>query len=116
MYFSCLSVLQTDDDGPVWLQLLECCAAEPDCQPAALCSLAKMLADQRVLTLQQQQRLVEQEAGSRQQQQQLSTQQQVIAAQQQQLQAQQQVAAEQGARIAALEGQLQQLMQHHVPQ
>jgi hypothetical protein len=93
----------------VWLQLLECCAAEPDCQPAALCSLAKALAQQRALTTQQQQRLAEQEAANRQQQQQLVD-------QQQQLLAQQQVAAEQGARIAALEGQLQQLLQHHTRQ
>jgi hypothetical protein len=116
--FFCVSVVQTDDDYPVWLQLLECCAAEPDCQPAALCSLTRSLAEQRALTAQQQQRLAKQEAANRQQhqqlldqQQQLSAQQELVAEQQQQLSAQQQIAAEQGARIAALEGWLQQLLQ-----
>jgi hypothetical protein len=117
-FVSCLCVLQADNDSPVWLQLLECCAAESGCQPAALCSLAKVLAEQRALTLQQQQRLAEQEAANRQQQQQLldqqqqlSAQQEMVAEQQQQLSAQQRTAAEQGARIVALEGQLQQLLQ-----
>jgi hypothetical protein len=35
----------------VWLQLLERCAAEPNCQPTALRSLAQQLAEQRELTL-----------------------------------------------------------------
>ena len=111
-------MLQTDDDSPVWPQLLECCAAETGCQPAALCGMAKVLAEQRALMVQQQQRLVGQEAASRQQRQQLqdqqhqlSEQQQLVAAQQQQLLAQQQIAADQGARIATLERQLQQLLQ-----
>jgi hypothetical protein len=108
-------VLQTDDDGPVWLQLLECCVAEPDCQPAALCSLATALAEQRVLTLQQQQRLAEQEAADRQQQQQIAHLHEQHEQKEQQLSAQQQVAAEQSARIAALEGQLQQLLLHLPP-
>jgi hypothetical protein len=59
--------------------------------------LAEQLAQQRALTSEHQQ--------------QLAAQQRQIAAQQQQLSAQQQVAAEQGARIAALEGVLQQQLQ-----
>ena len=84
----CFSVLQATSAPDVWLQLLERCAADPDCQPTALRSLAEQLAEQKALTAQQQHQLA----------------------------VQQQVAAAQGARIAALEGQLQQLLQHHTVQ
>jgi hypothetical protein len=71
-------VLQNGPETDVWLQLLEHCAAEAGCQPAALRSLA----------------------------QQLVAQQQQIAAQQRQLVVQQQVASKQDAQIAGLHGQL----------
>jgi hypothetical protein len=92
--------------GPVavWLQLLERCATNSDCQPTVVCSLAQQLVEQRALTVQQQQQLLDL-------QQQMSAQQQLIAAQQQQLVTQQQIAAQQGRRIAALEQHLQQLLQ-----
>jgi uncharacterized protein YicC (UPF0701 family) len=120
--------LQASPVPDVWLQLLELCAAEPDCQPTVLRSLARQLAEaraalaqqlaeQRVLTAQQ---LAELRGVVTQQQQQITTQQQVIAAAQQQMAAQEQrllaqqiTAAEQGPRIAALEGQLQALLQRH---
>lgn len=101
--------------GPaVWLQLLERCVAEHNCQPTALCSLAQQLADQRVLTVQQQQQISDQQqqlsAQQQQildQQQQLLAQQQQGAAQQQQLLAQQQATAQQGSQVLTLQAQLQ---------
>jgi hypothetical protein len=48
-------MLQDGSAPDVWLQLLERCAAEPDCQPqasTALRSLAQQLAEQRALTTQ----------------------------------------------------------------
>ena len=71
-------VVQDGPDPDVWLQLLERCAAEPNCQPTALRSLA----------------------------QQLLAQQQQITAQCQKLAVQQQVASKQDAQIAVLRGQL----------
>ena len=133
--FACAA--QAGSPPDVWLQLLERCAAtDPGCQPAALRSLAQQLAEQRALTagqiagLQAQLSCEQQRAEALQQQHvaaqqliagmyvQLTDQQQhnlVLrqqhAASQQQLSAQQQTIAEQGARITALEGQLQQLLQ-----
>jgi hypothetical protein len=72
-------VVQDRADPDVWLQLLERCAAEPNCQPTAMRSMA----------------------------QQLVAQQQQITAQQQQLVEQQQVASKQDGRIGVLQGQLQ---------
>lgn len=99
-------VLQAPLAPDVWLQLLECCAADPDCQPSALRSLAQQLADQRVLTKQHAAQLSEQRALNAQQQQQ-------IAGLQDQLSAQEQLVAEQGmqyrALVAGLEGQLREL-------
>jgi hypothetical protein len=77
-------MLQDGSAPDVWLQLLERCAAEPDCQPAALRGLGQQLAEQRALTTTLQQRVCAQE----------------------QLSAQQQTAAEQ---VAGLQGQLQEL-------
>ncbi len=74
------------DVPSVWLQLLERCAADPECAPTALRNLARQLAEQRALTAQQQQQLLDQ---------------------QQQLVAQQRVAAQQGAAIAELKNKLQ---------
>jgi hypothetical protein len=71
-------MLQIGPEPAMWLQLLELCAAEAGCQPAALHSLAE----------------------------QLVAQQQQIAAQQRQLVVQQQVASKQDAQIAGLHGQL----------
>lgn len=84
----------------MWLQLLECCcAADASCQPKALGTLAQQLAEQKAMVVRQQQQIAH-----------------LQEQQERQLLAQQQVAAEQGARIAALEGQLQQLLQHHTRQ
>jgi hypothetical protein len=79
-------LLQEGPDPDVWLQLLERCAADPNCQPTAMRSLAQQLAEQRALTAQQQQQM---------------------QVQQQQLSAQQQVVEGQGARITGLQEQLQ---------
>jgi hypothetical protein len=87
----------------VWLQLLERCAADPECQPTTLRSLAQQLSKQRT---QSEQQLAELRAVVAHQQQQIAHLQQQ---QMQQLSACQQVAAAQDARFAALEGQLQQL-------
>jgi hypothetical protein len=75
-------VLLQDASGPaVWLQLLEQCAAEPDCPPEAVRTLAQ-LAEQRAVANGHQQQLTDQ------QQQLLAPQQQVLD-QQEQLSAQQ---------------------------
>jgi hypothetical protein len=91
-----ICLLQADPAPDVWLQLLELCASDPDCQPTALRSLARQLADQQLLTTQQ--RVLN------------AQQQQQIAGLQDQLSAQQRVVAEQGmqhrALVASLEGQL----------
>jgi hypothetical protein len=50
-------MLQDGSAPDVWLQLLERCAADPTCQPAALHSLAQQLSEQRALTGQHEQRL-----------------------------------------------------------
>jgi hypothetical protein len=115
-------VLQAGSAPDVWLQLLLRCAAEPGCASSVLRSLAhqlaearttsaQQLAEQRALTAQQ---LAELRGLVSQQQQQVTAQQQMIAGQQQQIAMQEQrlstqqlSAAEQGARIAALERQLQ---------
>ena len=110
-------VLQAGSAPDVWLQLLEECAGDPNCQPTVLRGLAQQLAEQRALTAQQQtaqqqemsnaqQQLAEQAATTAQQLAELraivAQQQEQIAAQQQQiamllqLSAQQQVAARQG--------------------
>jgi hypothetical protein len=120
-------VLQDGSVPTVWLQLLERCVAEPDCHPTALHSLAQQLAEQRAVSaLLQQQLLAQQQVShylSVQSAQQLAEQRALNAHQQQQigglhmmLLSHQQVAAEQGARIAALEGALQQLLQRQPPQ
>jgi hypothetical protein len=94
-----LCVLQGSGSTPdVWLQLLECCAAEPDCHPSVIRSLAQQLAQQR--------------AAAEQQQQQNAAQQEQIVCLQGQLSAQQRVAVQQGALIAGLQEQLQQLLEH----
>lgn len=85
-----------DGSSPVWVQLLEQCAAEPGCHPAALHSLA--------------QRVAEQSALSTQQQRQLSDQQQQLAAQQAQISAQQLLIVQQGEQLADLRAQLQQVL------
>ena len=93
-------MLQTDSGPDVWLQLLVRCAAEPDCQPAAMCSLT----DQRFLT---EMRAVDQER--------LLQQEQLIAQQQQLIAQLQQTDTMQQADMAGLEWQLrarQQLMLH----
>jgi uncharacterized coiled-coil protein SlyX len=79
------------NSAPVWLQLIERFAAETDCQPKVMRSLAQQLAEQRAVTARQQQH---------------------IAGLQEQLSAQQHVAAQQGAQIAILQAQLQQVLQH----
>jgi hypothetical protein len=38
--------LSSNDDA-VWLQLLERCMSDPNCQRTAMCSLAQQLADQK---------------------------------------------------------------------
>lgn len=86
----------------VWLQLLERCAAEPGCQPTALRNLAQQLVEQNAMVVRQQQQIAHLQE------------QQMLA--QQQVAAQQQVTREQGARIAALEGALQLLLQREPPQ
>ncbi len=55
-----LPLLQADSAPDVWLQLLEHCAAEPDCQPTALRSLAQQLAEQKALTAQLRQQVLDQ--------------------------------------------------------
>lgn len=84
-------VLQAGSGGDVWLQLLERCAADPDCQPTAMRSLAQQLAEQSALTARYEQQLSAQ-------QQHMSAQEQLIAAQQQQ--------------IAGLQGQIAAQQQH----
>jgi hypothetical protein len=108
----CCCALQDSPSPDVWLQLLERCAEELGCQPTALRSLAQQLAEQRRLSehrlaqqkVQREQQLTEQRVLNVQQQKQL-------AYLQAELIAQQQVVAEQGARIAALEAQMQQFLQ-----
>jgi hypothetical protein len=94
--------------GPVpnvWLQLLQRCAADPECQPIALRSLAQQLAEHRT---QSEQQLIELRAMVAHQQEQIVHLQQQ---QEQQLSAHQQVVSAQDARFAALESKLQQLLQ-----
>jgi hypothetical protein len=100
--------LQDGHVPDVWLQLLERCAADPNCQPTALRSLAHQLSDQKA---QSEQQAAELRAVVAHQQQQIACLEGQQKQQEQQLLAQQQVAAAQGSRIAALEGQLQQLLQ-----
>jgi hypothetical protein len=114
-------VLQEGDASDVWLQLLERCAAEPDCQPTALRSLAQQLAEQRALTAQhghqlpiQQKKLLAQEqqiAGLQEQlsAQQLSEERTLTTQLQQQVSDQQQRMLEQEQQIAGLQGRLQEL-------
>lgn len=88
-------ILQADavhQSVPVWLQLLECCAADPEGQPTALRSLAQQLAEKRALSGQQQQQ---------------------IAQLQKQVSVQEQLSTEQAARIDVLELQLQVLLQRY---
>lgn len=106
----------------MWLQLLEQCVAEGNCQPTVMRSLAHQLAEQRALTLTEQQRVcAHQQHIAHQHQQiaglqwQVSTQHQHTMVLQQQLAAQQQFAAQQAAQIAALQQQLQQVLQHLKP-
>jgi hypothetical protein len=82
-------VLQDSFKPDVWLQLVERCAADEDSHPMALRSLALQLAEQRT-------KHAEQSA--------------LVTQQQQQLWEQQQMLVDQGARIAALEGQLQEAL------
>lgn len=119
-------LLQAISAPDVWLQLLEHCAADPDDQPTALCSVVQLVAEQRALCARQQQQIAdlraqlsaqqhaaaEQLAGL---QDRLSAQQQVaakhLAGLQEQVTAQQQLVAEQGAQIAALQAQMLQMLQ-----
>jgi hypothetical protein len=120
--FLFLHVLQAGSSPDVWLQLLEQCAADGNCQPTVMRSLARQLAEQRALTLTEQQRVcAHQQHIAHQHQQiaslqwQVSTQHQHTMVLQQQLAAQQQFAAQQAAQIAALQQQLQQVLQHLKP-
>jgi hypothetical protein len=94
--FSRLSLLQAGSAPDVWLQLLEHCVADSDCQPTALCSLALQLAGQRSRTAQLEQ--------------QVSKQQQQIASLLQHAFVQQQDAAHQRAQLAGMQEQLQLLL------
>jgi chromosome segregation ATPase len=105
----------------VWLQLLERCAAEPDCHPSALRSLAQQLAEQWALTVQLQQQVSDQQQqiavlqASDQQHgvaavnQENVAQQQQISGLQERVSTQEQLIAAQQQQIAGLQGQLQEL-------
>ena len=67
--------LQDDAAPDVWLQLLERCAAEPGWQPPAPRSLAQQLAQQGVLSAQQQQQIADLQDRLSAQQQQMAEQQ-----------------------------------------
>jgi hypothetical protein len=114
--------LLQDSPPDVWLQLLVRCAAAPSCQSTAVRSLAQQLAEHRALTAQQQQQLAEQRALTTQEQQQIAGLHQHLSAQQRhaaeqlaglqgQISAQRQLVIQQGAQIAALQAQLQLLLQ-----
>jgi hypothetical protein len=107
-------MLQDGSAPDVWLQLLEHCAADPYCQPTAMCHLGRRLAKQMALTARQQQQIaVLQEQLSAQplsEQGALTTQlQQQVSDQQQRLSAQGQMIGVQQQQIAGLQGQLQEL-------
>jgi len=87
----------------VWLQLLERCAADSECQPAITCNLAQQLAVQEALNRQQQQDLTDLRQDATNLRQQLAEQQQLNAALQEQV-------AGHGAQLQALEAKLQQLL------
>ena len=115
------AALQEGSASDVWLQLLERCAAEAECQPTAVRSLAQQLAEQKALTArhehqlstQQQQLLVqEQQIADLQEQlsaQQLAEQRTLTTQLQQQVSDQQQGMLEQEQQIAGLQGRLQEL-------
>ena len=98
----CVHLQQPHRAPDVWMQLLEYCAADPDCQPMTVRSLAQQLGEQRALAVQLQDRLAAQEQAVSDQQQRVSVQGQLNAEQQQQIALQQQ-------QITGLQGQLQEL-------
>ncbi len=78
-----VNILQANTGPDVWLQLLEYCATDPDCQPTALRSLAQQLAEQRAFSAQ---RLAKQRVVNTRLQRQVLDQQQHIAGLQKQMQ------------------------------
>ena len=106
------SFMQAGSAPDVWLQLLERCAAEPGCQPAALRSLAQQLAEHRVLTAQQAQLCGVQQRQISSLLQQIGGLQWCVNAQQQQGYLQQQQLSAQQQQIAGLQEQLREVLQH----
>jgi len=104
----------------VWLQLLERCAADSDCQPAIIRNLAQQLLEREAINSQQQeqeqqltdlqQQLAEQEHINSQQQQDLADLRQQLVEQQQLNAALQEQVAGHGAQLQALEAKFQQLL------
>jgi hypothetical protein len=109
----------------VWLQVLECCCADPAAHKAATRSLAQQLANHATsltLAADKEQRLAELEQRVLAQQQQLATQQQQLVTQRDELSVQQHIVSQQQGEIVELRGQLaahaqmMQLLQSQVQQ